>query len=56
MHLNGENLKCHLKVQTCRKWANVENIDDSEKYGPKASSALALGIYTIIFKHVYWYI
>ena len=23
--------------------------------GPRASSAPALGLYTIIFKHVYWY-
>ena len=26
-----------------------------EKNGPRASSAPALGLNTIIFKHVYWY-
>ena len=33
-----------------------QNIDYSEKEnGPRASSASALGLNTIIFKHVYWY-
>ena len=33
-----------------------QNIDYSEKEnGPRASSAPALGLNTIIFKHVYWY-
>ena len=27
-----------------------------EENGPRASSAPALGLNTIIFKHVYWYI
>ena len=32
------------------------DIDYSEKEnGPRASSAPALGLNTIIFKHVYWY-
>ena len=36
--------------------ANGQNIDYSEKKnGPRASSAPALGLNTIIFKHVYWY-
>ena len=36
--------------------ANGQNIDYSEKgNGPRASSAPALGLNTIIFKHVYWY-
>ena len=36
--------------------ANGQNIDYSEKEnGPRASSAPALGLNTIIFKHVYWY-
>ena len=36
--------------------ANGQNIDYSEKEnGPRASSAPALGLNTIIFKYVYWY-
>ena len=37
----GKLLKCHLKGK--------------EENGPRASSAPALGLNTIIFKHVYWY-
>ena len=50
-------LKCHLKGKVSRKLANGRNIDYSEKKenGPRASSAPALGLNTIIFKHVYWY-
>ena len=53
----GKLLKCHLKGGgTSRKLANGQNIDYSEKKnGPRASSAPALGLNTIIFKHVYWY-
>ena len=33
-----------------------QNIEDSEKEnGPRASSAPALELNAIIFKHVYWY-
>ena len=40
--------------QEIGKWTNI---DYSEKEnGPRASSAPALGLNTIIFKHVYWYI
>ena len=47
----GKLLKCHLKL------TNGQNIDYSEKKnGPRASSAPALGLNTIIFKHVFWYI
>ena len=55
MHLNGENLKCHLKGKTRRKLANGQNIDYSEekKNVPMASSVPALGLNTIIFKHVF---
>ena len=36
--------------------ANGQNIDYFEKEnGPRASSAPALGLNTVIFKHVYWY-
>ena len=45
-------LKCHLKGKASRKLANGQNIDYSEK---SASSAPTLGLNTIIFKHVYWY-
>ena len=58
MHLNGniKLLTCHLKEKASRKLANGQNIDYSEKEnGPRASSAPALGLNTIIFKHVYWY-
>ena len=49
-------LKCHLKGKASRKLANGQKIDYSEKgNGPRASSASALGLNTIIFKHVYLY-
>ena len=39
--------------QEIGKWTKI---DYSEKEnGPRASSAPALGLNTIIFKHVYWY-
>ena len=45
-----------MKEKASRKLANGQNIDYSEKEnGPRASSAPALGLDTIIFKHVYWY-
>ena len=56
----GKLLKCHLKAKASRKLANEQNIDYSEKRRRKwpkgfISSAPALGLNTIIFKHVYWY-
>ena len=56
----GKLLKYHLKGKTSRKLADGQKIDYSEKKkkkenGPRASSAPALGLNTIIFKHVYWY-
>ena len=49
-------LKCYLKGNISRKLANGQNIDYSKKEnGPRASSAPALGLNTIIFKYVYWY-
>ena len=54
----GILLKCHLKGKASRKLASGQNIDYSEnkeEYGPRASSAPTLGLNTIIFKHVYWY-
>ena len=45
-----------MKEKASRKLANGQNIYYSEKgNGPRASSAPALGLNTIIFKHVYWY-
>ena len=35
--------------------ANGQNIILKRENGPRASSAPALGLNTIIFKHVYWY-
>ena len=53
----GKPVKCHLKGKASRKLANGQNIDYSEKEnGPRASSVPALGLNTIVFKHVYWYI
>ena len=53
----GKLLKCHLKGKASRKLAYGQNIDYSEKRnGPRASSAPALGLNTILFKHVYWYL
>ena len=50
-------LKCHLKGKICRKLASGQKIDYFEENNdPKATSAPALGLNTIIFKHVYWYI
>ena len=53
----GKLLKYFLKEKNSRKLANGQNIDYSEKgkNGPMASSAPALGLNTIIFKRVYWY-
>ena len=53
----GKLLKCHLKRKTCRNLANGQDIDYSEKRnGSRASSAPLQGLFSIIFKHVYWYI
>ena len=50
-------LKCHLKGKTCRILSNGQDIDyPKNKNGPRASSAPILGLFSIIFKHVYWYI
>ena len=46
-------LKCYLKEKASRKLANGQNIE--KENGPRTSSAPALGLNTIIFKHVYWY-
>ena len=51
----GKLLKCHLKGKASRKLANGQNIEDSEKKenGPRASSAPALELNTIIFMYQY---
>ena len=42
-------VKMSLKRKTSRKWANGQNIYDSEnKIDPRDSSVLALGLYTCI--------
>ena len=51
-------LKCHLKGKASKKLADGQNIDYSEKRKwPKGfiCPRAALGLNTIIFKHVYWY-
>ena len=50
----GKLLKCHLKGKASRKLANGQNKKKKEN-GPRAASAPALELNTIIFKHVYWY-
>ena len=53
----GKLLKCHLKGKASRKLANgqIILIILKKENGPMASSAPALGLNTILFKHVYWY-
>ena len=51
----GKLLKCHLKGNASRKLANGQNNIIKKENGPWASSAPALELNTIIFKHVYWY-
>ena len=55
----GKLLKCHLKGKASRKLANGQItcilINLKKENGPRASSAPALGLNTILFKHVYWY-
>ena len=46
----GKLLKCHLKGKASRKLAKIIL---KKENGPRASSAPALGLNTIIFKHVY---
>ena len=54
----GKLLKCHLKGKAAGTW-QMDRIliilKKKEENGPRASSAPALGLNTIIFKHVYWY-
>ena len=52
----GKLLKCHLKGKASRKLAKDRILIILKKENnPRASSAPALGLNTIIFKHVYWY-
>ena len=52
----GKLLKCHLKGKASRKLAKDRILKIQKKEnGPKASSAPALELNTIIFIHVYWY-
>ena len=48
----GKLLKCHLKGKARRKWTEYCL---KKENGTRASSAPALELNTIIFKHVYWY-
>ena len=52
----GKLLKCHLKGKASRKLADGQNIIlkiQKKENGPRASSAPALELNTIIFIHVY---
>ena len=63
----GKLLKCHLKEKANRKLANGQKKPTGnwqmdtilkilkKENGPRASSAPALELNTIIYKHVYWY-
>ena len=52
----GTLLKCHLKEKPASNWQmNTILIILKKENGPRASSAPALGLNTIIFKHVYLY-
>ena len=49
-------LKCHLKGKASMKWQMDRILIILKKEnGPRASSAPALELNTILFKHVYWY-
>ena len=52
----GKLLKCHLKEKPAGNWQmdGILKILKKEN-GPRALSAPALELNTIIFKHVYWY-
>ena len=49
-------LKCHLKGKTCRILANGQDIDYPEKKWSQGFICPILGLFSIVFKHVYWYI
>ena len=52
----GKTVEMSDEGKTCRKLPNGQDIGYSEnKNGSRASSAPLLGILSIIFKHVYWY-
>ena len=52
----GKLLKCHLKEKPTGNWQMDRILKILKKEnGPRASSAPALELNTIIFKHVYWY-
>ena len=53
----GKTVKMSVEGKTCRKLTNGQDIDYSEKINvSRASSAHLLGLFSIIFKHVYRYI
>ena len=52
MHLNGGKLlKCHFKGKTCRKWANGQSINDSEKQIDPRDSYPPLWGYILVYYH-----
>ena len=52
----GITVKMSFEGKSQQEIGKWPNIDYSEKEnGPRASSAPALGLNTIILKHVYWY-
>ena len=54
MHLNGENVILSESLAGNLQMDRILIILKKEN-GPRASSAPALGLNTIIFKYVYWY-
>ena len=52
----GITVKMSFEEKSQQEIGKLTNIDYSEKEnGPRASSAPALGLNTIILKHVFWY-
>ncbi|MEW8543574.1 MAG: hypothetical protein AB2693_08555 [Candidatus Thiodiazotropha sp.] len=53
----GKTVKMSFEGKNFQEIANGQDIDYSEeKNGPRASFAPLLGLFAIIFKHVYLYI
>ena len=53
MHLNGEN--CLKEIDKVENWQMDRLLIILKTNGPRASSDPALGLNTIIFKHIYWH-
>ena len=54
--LTHKTVKISFEGKNLEELANGQDIDHSENNGPRASSAPLLRLFSIIFKHVYWYV